>query len=477
MKQLLSNAPLGASVAKATGFPSLDVIHAHSDATLTTGILELNRFLGHYATDLLTLETSVGKLLKTGTEKSYARAEQLMHAFYSITTFYTNHILDCLGQEGMHHKLISTLEDVRSNVGAVRFLPGENVKEAWSALMRDSWIRLGELGLMGEKLHVRQYDSSTQAASAELIERLADICDHLVINPGLQKPQMGYGRRVPASEISEMLATPGASLHVLNLSGQDVGFFIKFGDPEFFSPHVKGALQQCFQKEGQIPQKYSWLPLVGILSGASHELARAGIDSYKVLSNALFQTALLDHTERLYGEVRVGEQANLARASHLRIGLKSTNVIVQHGETPYEVLTIDPRDIGVIFNARAERDDLLSLSAGTESKRLPSLRTILDQWDGRDAENVKAAEYCALNGTFSKEAKLIKQKMPAWLRYDVLECSDGLAVQFQNGGSLYTIRQLIPNQDLWTSDFKRDFRRVEPFTKALENVLEEVSRR
>ena len=207
----------------------------------------------------------------------------------------------------------------------------------------------------------REYDGGRIAADPKLLSQLEQVCSELVIDRELKKPQLGFGRMIPAEELERNLsARPGGRQIVIYVGDFPVGAYQIAVGREAVPAHVVDAIRKAeFAEQHALsdvdsgahnfPSHFdAWVDLVFISKAARDEFSRKGTSLYEELSEAISDTARGLGVYRLWGEVRRGVQANTAYDTHLKQGRIATGVVTQHDGSPYEILLFHPFAAGEV---------------------------------------------------------------------------------------------------------------------------------
>lgn len=177
----------------------------------------------------------------------------------------------------------------------------------------------------------------TPPSNAEL-ESITKIHNELLINTKLNTPQHGFGVHVTATEFGERLKKPGTRLFLLELNGVIGGYYIAQNDISTISNSSKQLLVNALGKIIYSKKHIGWADNIGILNEVRSAIKIMGFNAYDLLDTAELQSARAHDIIIQYGEVREGEQANLAIASHERRFWQKTGIVKMHNGYPYHLL-------------------------------------------------------------------------------------------------------------------------------------------
>lgn len=297
-------------------------------------------------------------------------------------------------------------------------------------------------------LDVREFDARRISADAALLAQLESICGDLVIDQAIRGPQSGYARALSASEIGDELRRPGSRLCVPYLDEIPVGLYLISTTPEGIPSHARRLVRE-FTGDSALPGRWDgWAGIVGLSQSGRQALRPRGIFGYRELSEAVKETARGWGIERLWGEVRIGERANTARARHVAVGWLPTGLHETHHGHPYELLLLRTYDPGADTgpNSVAAWDRHMKLASSLDRfERLASMT--------RDFAYVTRSESSApLSGVLEEgqiemlrkaiggNAAVTSRRVDGKLEYHVGERGTEPA---------FAVKQKVPGTDLW----------------------------
>jgi|GEM_PF-4476721 len=394
--------------------------------------------------------------------------ENTLHAFYQLTIYRTTALLNDLADVASDSRVLEAVQRLRSEVGVIRWVP--EFAKNFGVVEARLWEVIHGVALASEDFHLRHYGGTDRPAPESVIKSIAELSNRLVVpHPEARSPQKGFSRTLSLDEISGILDGSDTHLFILSHAGQDAGFFV-FSQSDTKIP--MGARQifstQNFEGEEQCA---GWLPIVGIAENARHILREKGIDAYDLMTSLIAQKATTLGIAVLYGAVRVGENANTAIRSHLRVGFQPTGLRYKEGDHEYEVLSLRPDNVEFYGS-----DSLISLMGSSHAQNpsleLPTLREALESWNFRSPDSVKPDEYCIPNGDWSMIKELLQKELPHSIKYNIEKLSDGYAIILFDGPIITTFRQILPNQDLWLFDAYGKQKAL-PLHLALESFLKD----
>ncbi len=447
---------------------------AESEHELHRSTALLDQQLHEAACDVAELDRSVKRLLADPRSRAHDsvfqdQVQKQLHDFAALMVIRTNKLLQDSASAPSDSRVVRALDELRSQASVIRFLPLEDIRESFPAIVEQLWKRLGQVSLCSGSIHVREYDGSLHRPSSELVEEISRLCSRLTIDTTRAIPQEGFGRAVPAAEIEDALRRPGARLMVLQSGGELAGFYIILTERRSFPPSMARMVEAYEQRHGALPERTGLLDIVGIAPGARIALHRQGLNAYGLLSGAMAESAQSLDLECMVGEVRVGANANLARKRHLEMGVGPTGIVSRHDGNEYELLKLTPAAVALMVHERLA-DEAGAWEGIHLRPTLPSLKQIAEQRAYRDPAGVAPGELCVPNGDRSALAEFLDRELPRGAAANVYQCADGLVVQVDRAGMLLTIRQVIANQDMWTCDFADGGYHLSPFADALKRA-------
>ncbi|MBX7137041.1 MAG: hypothetical protein K1X83_03585 [Oligoflexia bacterium] len=189
---------------------------------------------------------------------------------------------------------------------------------------------------------IQEFDPQRNPPGVSDLQAAEAICAELTIDPSQHRPQEGFGRQVTQSDFTEWLSRPGARLFAPALRDEVIGFYIMSSESAAIPAYAAGNIRSFLGDEELPGPGDGWVDIVGLSKGGRTALAEMGFSGYSALTAAVCETARGLGIENLWGEVRVGAQANTARDKHLAMGWIDTGLITSHNGHPYELLLIRP---------------------------------------------------------------------------------------------------------------------------------------
>ncbi len=432
-------------------------------------VAALNEQIYQAACDIEELGKTIKGLMDS--EADNASLGKPLHLFCALTTLRINRMLKGSVASPEESPVIKALQGLLTRVSAIDHRDPETLREIFPSVMAGLWHSLSEVSLFNGNVHLAEYDREQHTITPELIEEIASVCSELVIDPARGGPQEGFGRNVMAPEIEDLLHRKGSLLFVLEHEERIVGFFIYLTDRAHFPPEAEKTCLLYEKEKGKLPANVGFLSMVGILKDFRHAENEAGIYPYPFMASAAAQSAYNHRIAFLLGEVRVGANANLAHIKHEAVGLYSTGLRVLHGSNEYEILTLNPSSVD-FYASPAVLEEAAEWHGMGTNDQFPSYRAVLEQLDRRTAP-IEAGEFCAPNGDTEDMKRYLKEQLPQYGKVKIRCFHEGLAVQGVFGASKCTIRQLIPNQDMWTCDLAGDRHEIHSFIQAVDLMKQE----
>ncbi len=409
--------------------------------------------------------------------KTATTVERSLHILRAFCQYHANALKDRFPESERSKFISEHLDNLRSRINSIRFLPLSDVLSDFSALKRDSHTLLKEIAPEWDGCVMMQYNPLHSPIPEHIINGVIKLSEELCIDVEDSRPQKGLLRPLTFSEISAILSTSGGRLFVLRSDNELKGYALV----QLNASELEEA-KRIFVGSSKIADEgnYGWVDSIGVTLGASLKMHRMNVDSYEHFSALIAQSMYQHGLTHIFGEVRVGNLSpNASRKSHLRKGLTSTGIIRNCGNYQYELLYAQTTHFTSAL-PEATKEQVATPVTGMTAK-LPDKDVILSQWEHRNRSTLRPNEICMLNGDANEVSGVIfcymlSHKLPSSVRLNVLSCSDGLVLQLCDGCIHYTMRQLFPNQDIWTCDNQDDSHRTGSFYATLNSICDLIQK-
>jgi len=188
------------------------------------------------------------------------------------------------------------------------------------------------------QLRIRELSGGSIPPAEQELCAIEEINRKLVINPLRDEPQSGFGRVVERPELRQMLSTSDARLFLMELSGEPIGYYIVDDSLSGVTRERQALVDRLTLNMNAHAQHRGWAEIVGILPEGRKRIEASGFKAYDLLDTAVLQSARAHGVELLFGEVREGTQANLAKQSHQRCGWRESGMLCKEGNFPYQLI-------------------------------------------------------------------------------------------------------------------------------------------
>lgn len=353
--------------------------------------------------------------------------------------------------------------------------------ESWTNNYLDPGMRHGVV-----PVEVCEYDQLRSAPNQEVLEQIEEISQGLKIDSSLLLPQEGFGRVVTASELAKDTKEKGARLFVIFFNRLPIGYFLLFANLEMIPSPTSEALRREFPRL-KLGDGDGWTKVVGITKAGREILKNSTVHGYRAFTNIVSETAFALGINRLWGDVRVGPQGNLARNKHIAVGWIPTGVVYEHDGHPYEAILLEPASIAG-STERVIKSDRFGLARFNLPEyvypRIPQDWLLkLKQWSFR-INDVRNHE--ALAGVPGLDDSILLHKLKSALSAsgsveELRRTSRGFSIPFAIGRSEYSLAQKIPGADLWKIENRQGASefyerglgtRLKSFTEVLDQIPE-----
>lgn len=302
---------------------------------------------------------------------------------------------------------------------------------------------------------IREFDSTSLSPSLQTVEELENIYRSLCIDINVKAPQEGFLTPLSKQEIITELEKPGARLFVAYFKEQPIGFYLIFTKPGTFPSAAINAIKDETGSNIFPEPQDGWIRSVALSRDARNDFEQLDFSAYRAFTAAVTETARSLGIHRLWGRIRVGEQANTAREKHLAIGCKSTGIVYQQENHPFEIAIIHPFDF---WHSNGEEIYNQGYSFTAQPDLLQSF--------GRAAPLYKDFDYCGFDSpevpnfdsSRLKNMRNIRKSLRMKLGHTVQVTADmvddchEIHVDMRGHGYAFSevvIRQKVPGKDLW----------------------------
>jgi hypothetical protein len=316
---------------------------------------------------------------------------------------------------------------------------------------------LGGIRPLPESLRVLEFSAATTGYTEELFNEVFTIAEGLTIDVTQSKPQEGFGRSIPLTEVQHILETPGAHLYCLKYENQAVGFHTLLAERSCFPNTLLDALQ-FVQEQNVLPQwtRIGGCEIFGISKSARSALAHQGIRASTVMHEAMIESARAEQLDALIAVCRQGPQANTAALnSHVKHGWQVVGHIMRD-TTPYAVILLP---VSEYYQQRQLPAPLLPADVALQELErhcLPPRRRIRELAERTPFEPSSPTEamQIALQAPSISEGNAIQvltHQLDGYVDTIVpLQCTEGLCLQARASGVFFAARQTIPGHDFWS---------------------------
>ncbi len=163
--------------------------------------------------------------------------------------------------------------------------------------------------------------------SDRLIREMSELTIGLLIDKNLNKPQNGFPNQFSNELLEKWLEPLSSRLFILRANQKMVGFYIldlELPDVTVRSRenHEMQLMQHIYRDGISYMTPSAWLHAVGIVPEGAFSFGRKGIDPYDLVLKYANILARSEGILQILGQVRTGDQANLAIRSHEKKGWK-----------------------------------------------------------------------------------------------------------------------------------------------------------
>lgn len=342
------------------------------------------------------------------------------------------------------HTLLSALRTYcEEGILGWRKEPIENIDFTKEILRREYSLSMdmdfgvpgGKGGVEGQQLLVKEFDPKRLTASSQLLERLEKICRDLVIDLAVRSPQEGFARAVTAEELAGDLETKTSRLFVPSTPDGAIGLYLIFcAAKDIPSYALSGIAQHSGADAGS---QDGWTKIVGLSRQGRDSLRTQGISPYRVLNEAVAETARGLGLRRLWGEVRIGEQGNLAREKHVASGWLPTGIVNMHDGHPYELLVLHT------YGKEHSRVEFERRSTG----KFEALALLTKNF--QHVSDLPLQDMEEIGERYKGRLDEIRQLIGGEANVEILLKGGKIEFVFRSGDSAFAIKQKAPQQDLW----------------------------